>query len=61
VDSPQNIMRHTFASYHAEFFRHETDLKNAMGHSQGSTVLYRHYKDVSVTPDEAKEFWNIFP
>ena len=61
VDSPQNIMRHTFASYHAEFFRHETDLKNAMGHSQGSTVLYRHYKDVSVPPDEAKEFWNIFP
>ena len=56
-----DIMRHSFASYHAEHFRHETNLKDAMGHTHNSTVLYKHYKNVSVTPQEAEDFWNIFP
>ena len=57
----KDIMRHSFASYHAEHFRHETNLKDAMGHTHNSTVLYKHYKNVSVTPQEAEDFWNILP
>ena len=56
-----DIMRHTFASCHLKHFRHETDLKTAMGHSINTTTLFTHYIGSAITPPMAKDFWNIFP
>lgn len=56
-----DIMRHTFASCHLKNFRHETDLKSAMGHSINSMTLWNHYIGSAITPPMAEEFWNIFP
>jgi len=61
VELPRNILRHTYASHHAEYFRDESILKTSMGHTLPSTVLYKKYIDISVTPKEAEEFWNLFP
>ncbi len=55
-----DVMRHTFASYHIEAHHSADKTALQLGH-QGSTVmLFKHYKQ-TVTADAAKEFWAIKP
>lgn len=55
-----DVMRHSFASYHIERDKSADKTALQLGH-QGSTVmLFAHYKQ-TVTSDAAKEFWALLP
>jgi integrase len=56
----QDILRHSFASYHLA--KHQDAGKTAfeLGHKGNAQILYRHYREV-VSPAEAEEYWSIFP
>lgn len=57
---PQNVMRHSFASYHFAHHRNEALLKQLMGHGDDGRILHNHYRAL-VQPNDAKAFWAIFP
>lgn len=55
-----DVMRHSFASYHIERDHSADKTALQLGH-QGSTVmLFAHYKQ-TVTAEAAKEFWALMP
>jgi integrase len=57
---PQDVLRHSFGSYHLA--KHKDAAKTAyeMGHRGNPRMLYAHYREL-VTPEDAKEFWKIVP
>jgi integrase len=55
---PMNILRHTFGSYHYALHRNENLTAAEMGNSPA--MVFRHYRAV-VTPEAAKQFWNLLP
>lgn len=56
----QDVLRHSYATYHLAMWRDEAALRENMGHSRGSDVLFRHYR-AAATPAEAEAFWSILP
>jgi integrase len=56
---PQNGLRHSFASYH--YARHDNAHLTAaqLGH-ETTKMLFAHYRGLA-TPEQASDFWNIFP
>lgn len=57
---PQDVMRHTFASYHFAAHRNEAATKHQMGHRDDGRIFYNHYC-VPVSHTEAQQFWGIIP
>jgi len=57
----EDIMRHTFASYHCRMYRAPERLKLEMGHSKNSQTLFNHYRSGRVTLADAKKFWTLLP
>ncbi len=55
---PQDILRHTFGSYHLEAFKNAAETAHEMGHRGNPRMLYAHYREL-VTPEDAKAFWEI--
>jgi integrase len=57
---PQDVLRHSFGSYHLA--KHKDAAKTAyeMGHRGNPRMLYDHYREL-VTPEHAREFWKIVP
>jgi integrase len=55
----QDILRHTFASYHLAAFGDLSLLQSAMGHGTSEMILM-HYKALIRKPDAIK-FWSITP
>ena len=55
----QDIMRHSFASYHLAMFRSAEKTALELGH-RDSTMLFRHYREL-VTKPEAEAYWEIRP
>lgn len=56
----QDMLRHTFASYHLCEFQNEGRTKVAMGHSRASDTLFVHYRAVA-TKAAAAAFWGLYP
>jgi len=56
---PQDVCRHSFASYHLARWKNANETAHELGHTT-TAMLYRHYREV-VTEQEAEAFWNIFP
>lgn len=54
----QDVMRHTFGSYHLGKYHDRAHLAELMGNS--IEVIKKHYK-VSVSEADTKAFWNILP
>lgn len=54
----QDMLRHSFGSYHLAQFRDEGRTKAAMGHSRNSETLFVHYR-AAATRAAAAEFWGI--
>ncbi len=52
----QDVMRHSFASYHLALHRNEASTCYEMG--DNSTTLFKHYRKL-VTPEQAAEFFGI--
>ncbi len=57
----EDIMRHTFASYHCRMFRSPERLKLEMGHSENSKTLENHYRSGRCTLKDARKFWTLVP
>lgn len=56
----QDVLRHTFATFHAAEFHDENETARQMGHIGGLRTLRRHY--VAFVPQTvAKEFWALRP
>lgn len=59
VNWGQDIMRHTFASYHLARWCSPDQTAHELGH-RDTTMLYRHYREL-VTQLDARKFWSIRP
>jgi integrase len=59
TDWPANGLRHSFASYHIEYFKRPGELTVEMGHVDEGLVS-RFYRR-RVRPEAAKAWWNIMP
>lgn len=60
ISGQQDILRHSYATYHLAMWRDEAALRANMGHSRGSDVLFRHYR-AAATPQQAAVFWGLRP
>jgi integrase len=56
---PKNGLRHSSASYHLAKYQDAARLALDMGHST-TKMIFSNYREI-VTPEEAEQYWNIFP
>ncbi len=54
---PQDVLRHSFASYHALQFCDYAALQWEMGHATPTLLRTRYLNMDSISKDEAKKFW----
>jgi len=59
VEWSNDIMRHTYGSYHLTRFEDAAKTSLQMGHTR-TDVLFNHYRDL-VTREDAETFWGITP
>lgn len=52
-----DVLRHSFASYHAKHFRNLPQLQLAMGHRDCQLLLTRYVNMRGITKQAAKQFW----
>jgi integrase len=57
---PADVLRHSYASYHAAAFNDSRLTSAQMGHSGDLQIFNRHYRN-RVKPLEASAFWTISP
>lgn len=57
VPWPQDVLRHTFASYHAKHYRNFALLQMEMGHRSAELLRTRYLNMRGVTAAHAAEFW----
>jgi integrase len=57
---PQDVLRHTYGSYHLEKHHNATETAHEMGHKGNPRTLFNHYRDL-VEPEAASAFWDIMP
>lgn len=55
----QDVLRHTFASYHAKFFRDFALLQSEMGHRSAALLHTRYLSMKGLTADGARTFWAV--
>ncbi|MGN0835496.1 MAG: tyrosine-type recombinase/integrase [Candidatus Spyradosoma sp.] len=55
----QDVLRHTFASYHAKFYRDYRLLQFEMGHTSSNLLRTRYVSMVGVTRADAENFWTL--
>lgn len=53
----QDVLRHTFASYHLKFFKNEATLQCEMGHSSARLLRTRYLSMRGINASAAEEFW----
>lgn len=54
----QDVLRHTFASYHAKFHRNFPALQAEMGHRSAELLRTRYLNMQGLTAADARRFWN---
>lgn len=54
----QDVLRHTFASYHAKHFHDFAALQSEMGHHSASLLRTRYLSMRGLTADHARLFWS---
>ncbi|MBR5621586.1 MAG: tyrosine-type recombinase/integrase [Opitutales bacterium] len=54
----QDVLRHTFASYHAKFFKNFHLLQQEMGHASANLLRTRYLSMSGITAESASRFWN---
>ena len=59
VEWKKNGLRHSFASYFLAKFPDAPRLALELGHAN-THLIFKNYREL-VTPDEAEDYWNIFP
>ena len=54
---PQDCLRHSYASYHAKYFRNFPELQIEMGHRSSALLRTRYLNMRGVTKESAERFW----
>lgn len=54
----QDVLRHTFASYHLKHFRNLSQLQIEMGHSTPDLLRIRYLNMSGITKEHARVFWS---
>lgn len=54
----QDVLRHTFASYHAKHFKNFHLLQQEMGHANSNLLRTRYLSMSGITSESAKKFWS---
>lgn len=54
-----DVLRHTFATYHAVYFRNLPELQLEMGHRDASLLRTRYVNAAYVSRKEARAFWHV--
>jgi len=57
----QDAPRRTFGTAHYLTYNNAAHAAAELGHTRGADVFFSHYYDGTLTPADAKEFWNILP
>jgi len=57
---PQDITRHSYASYHLAFYKKAHETAHNLGH-RDARMLFAHYKRSLKKPAEVKLFWSLKP
>lgn len=55
----QDVLRHTFASYHAKHFRDFAALQGEMGHRSAALLRTRYLSMRGLTAESARCFWQV--
>lgn len=55
----QDVLRHTYASYHAKHFRNFTELQYEMGHSGLHLLKSRYLNMQDISRQDASRFWDV--
>lgn len=55
----QDVLRHTFASYHAKYFKNFNLLQQEMGHANSNLLRTRYLSMSGITAESAKKFWSV--
>jgi hypothetical protein len=56
---PNSVLRRSFASYHLARYQDASRLALDMGHVSPH-MIFSNYREI-VTPEEAEQYWQIFP
>ncbi len=56
---PNDVLRHSFASYHLALHRDINETALQLGHTS-TAMLFRHYRE-SVKPEAARAWWELMP
>ena len=59
-DWPQDVTRHTFATFHSAHFGDVTRTADTLGHGFSSKMLRIHYRGL-VSPSETPHYWTLRP
>ena len=59
INWKQNVLRHSFASYHLAKYANAAELMLQMGHTT-TRLIFEAYREV-VTPEAAERYWAIMP
>jgi hypothetical protein len=57
---PEDILRHSYGSYHLAKYRNAALTADQMGH-KNVRMLYAHYREVVKDSDEIAHYWTTFP
>jgi integrase len=57
---PEDVLRHSYGSYHLARFRNAALTADQMGH-KNAHMLYAHYREVVKDSDDITDYWTIFP
>lgn len=61
IEWKQDIMRHSYCSYHVAKHRDLGTLAYNIGHVGTLAVLRKHYENRRVKPKMAEDYWNVLP
>ena len=61
IEWVQDAPRRTFATAHYLTHKNAALTAAELGHINGANVFDQHYRDGTITPADAKAFWNILP
>jgi integrase len=57
---PDDILRHSYGSYHLAKHRNAALTAEQMGH-KNARILYAHYREVVKDAEAIEEFWSLKP
>jgi len=58
IEWPEDILRHSYGSYHLALHKNAAFTSEQMGH-RNSQMLYKHYREVVKNPSDIRKYWSL--